>query len=218
MRLFKRLNATIQSNFNAFLDQIENHEALVTEAMHEVKTAAAQAGARLARLQQDEDKLAARLNELRKEITQWKERAVQAGTADEARALECVRRMARATSEEASTEAQLNNARELRARLVEDLRGIQGKLDELQRKKHALATRQFRAEAMKAIQSDGASALDEITGIFDRWETRVTEAEGYVAGPALLTDGFEQAYRHKEDQEALRTTLQALLAESKTSA
>lgn len=214
MRIFKRLNATIQSNFNAFLDQIENHEALVTEAMHEVKTASAQANARLARLQQDEEKLAARLAELRKDIAQWKARAIQAGTADEARALECVRRMARATTEEASTEAQLAKARELRTRLIEDLRGIQGRLDDLQRKKHALATRQFRAEAMKAIQSDGTSALDEITGIFDRWETRVTEAEGYVAGPAVLTDDFELAYRQKEDDEGLRSTLQALLADS----
>jgi len=215
MRIFKRINATIQSNFNAFLDQIENHEGLVTEAMHEVKAASAQANARLARLQQDEDKLAARLTELHNDITQWKERAVQAGTHDEARALECVRRMARATTEKASTETQLAKARELRARLVDDLRGIQTKLDELQRKKHALATRQFRAEAMHAIQSDGTSALDEITGIFDRWETRVTEAEAYVAGPALLTDDFELGYRQQEDQDVLRRTLQALLAESK---
>lgn len=215
MRIFKRINATIQSNFNAFLDQIENHEGLVTEAMHEVKAASAQANARLARLQQDEDKLAARLTELHNDITQWKERAVQAGTHDEARALECVRRMARATTEKASTETQLAKARELRARLVDDLRGIQTKLDELQRKKHALATRQFRAEAMHAIQSDGTSTLDEITGIFDRWETRVTEAEAYVAGPALLTDDFELGYRQQEDQDVLRRTLQALLAESK---
>jgi len=215
MRIFKRLNATIQSNFNAFLDQIENHEGLVTEAMHEVKAASAQANARLARLQQDEDKLAARLTELHNDITQWKERAVQAATHDEERALECVRRMARATTEKASTETQLAKARELRARLVDDLRGIQTKLDELQRKKHALATRQFRAEAMHAIQSDGTSALDEITGIFDRWETRVTEAEAYVAGPALLTDDFELGYRQQEDQDVLRRTLQAMLAESK---
>jgi phage shock protein A len=215
MRIFKRLNATIQSNFNAFLDQIENHEGLVTEAMHEVKAASAQANARLARLQQDEDKLAARLTELHNDITQWKERAVQAATHDEERALECVRRMARATTEKASTETQLAKARELRARLVDDLRGIQTKLDELQRKKHALATRQFRAEAMHAIQSDGTSTLDEITGIFDRWETRVTEAEAYVAGPALLTDDFELGYRQQEDQDVLRRTLQAMLAESK---
>ena len=215
MRIFNRLNATIQSNFNAFLDQIENHEGLVTEAMHEVKAASAQANARLARLQQDEDKLAARLTELHNDITQWKERAVQAATHDEERALECVRRMARATTEKASTETQLAKARELRARLVDDLRGIQTKLDELQRKKHALATRQFRAEAMHAIQSDGTSTLDEITGIFDRWETRVTEAEAYVAGPALLTDDFELGYRQQEDQDVLRRTLQAMLAESK---
>jgi phage shock protein A len=213
MRIFKRINATIQSNFNAFLDQIENHEALVTAAMQEVKTASAQATARLARLQQDEDKLAARLTELRKEATQWKERALQAGVQDESRALECVRRMTKAREYAVSTDTQLAKARELRARLVEDLRGIQSKLDELQRKKHTLATRQFRAEAMKAIQSDGTSALDEITGIFDRWETRVAEAEGYVAGPALLVDDFELAYRQKEDHEALRATLHALLAE-----
>ena len=215
MRIFNRINATIQSNFNAFLDQIENHEALVTEAMQEVRAASAQATARLARLQQDEDKLAARLANLRKDAAQWKERALQACTEDETRALECVRRMTRAKEEVTSTETQLMKARELRARLVDDLRGIQSKLDELQRKKHALATRQFRAEAMKAIQSDGTSALDEITSIFDRWETRVSEAEGYVAGPALLTDDFELSYRQKEDHEALRATLHDLLTEPK---
>lgn len=215
MRIFKRLNATIQSNFNAFLDQIENHEALITEAMHEVKTASAQASARLARLREDEDKLAARLTELNKDAAQWKERAVQAGAHDEPRALECVRRMVRATTEKASTETQLAKARELRVRLCDDLRGIQTKLDELQRKKHALATRQFRAEAMQAIQSDGTNALDEITGIFDRWETRVTEAEVYVAGPALLTDDFDLGYRQQEDQDALRKTLQTMIEESK---
>lgn len=215
MRIFKRLNATIQSNLNAFLDQIENHEALVTEAMHEVKAASAQASARLARLQQDEEKLAARLAELRKEISQWKNRAIKAGTVDEVRALECIRRMTRATEDAGSTETQLSKVRELRVRLVEDLRGVQTKLDELERKKHALATRQFSAEAMKAIESDGTGALDEITGIFDRWETRVSEAEGYVAGSALLCDDFELAYQQQDDQAALLTTLHALLAESK---
>lgn len=214
MRIFKRLHATLQSNANAFLDQIENHEALITEAMHDVKAASAQAGARLVRLQQDEDYLAARLAELRKDIAQWKERAIQAGKENEARALECVRRMTRATTEEASTEAQLTKARELRARLGEALRTIQAKLGALQLKKHGLATRQFRAEAMKAIHSDGTSALDEITGIFDRWETRVAEAEGYVAGPAMVTDDFERAYQRQEDQAALRVTLQALLTDS----
>ncbi|MBX9694658.1 MAG: PspA/IM30 family protein [Cyanobacteria bacterium] len=215
MRIFKRLNATLQSNVNVFLDQIENHEALITEAMHEVKAASAQASVRLARLQQDDDNLTARLAELRKHIAQWKERAVQAGTENEAQALECVRRMTRATAEAASTEAQQTKARELRARLVEDLRSIQAKLDDLQRKKHALATRQFRAEAMKAIHSDGATTLDEVSGIFDRWEARVTEAEGFATGPTSLTDDFELAYQQKEDQEALRATLQALLAASK---
>jgi len=215
MRIFKRLNATLHSNVNAFLDQVENHEALITEAMREVKAASAQGNVRLVRLQQDEDNLTARLAELRNNIAQWKERALQAGTENEAQALECVRRMTRATAEAASTEAQLTKARELRARLVEDLRTIQAKLDELQRKKHALATRQFRAEAMKAIQSDGTTALDEVTGIFDRWEARVTEAEGFVAHSTSLTDDFELAYRQKEDQEALRATLQALRTESK---
>ncbi|MDH5643256.1 MAG: PspA/IM30 family protein [Gemmatimonadota bacterium] len=214
MRFFKRLQATLQSDVNVVLDQIENHEALITEAMHEVKAASAQANVRLARLQQDEDNLTTRLTELRNNVARWKERALQAGTDNEAQALECVRRMTRATAEAASTEAQLTKARELRARLVEDLRSIQTKVDELQRKKHALATRQFRAEAMTAIHSDGATALDEVTGIFDRWEARVTEAEGFVAGPAVLIDDFELAYQQKEDHEALRATLQALRAES----
>ncbi|MDH5641538.1 MAG: hypothetical protein OEY28_09610, partial [Nitrospira sp.] len=65
MRMFKRLNATLHSNVNAFLDQIENHEALITEAMHEVKAASSQATVRLAGLQRDEDNLTARLTELR---------------------------------------------------------------------------------------------------------------------------------------------------------
>lgn len=211
MKPFARIATSITASFNALLDQIENHEAVVGQAMQEVATASAQATSRLNRVKQDGEKLERRLAELKDEEQQWTERAIRVGQEDEARGLECIRRLQRVRQDIAETETVLRKHREVRARLVEDIGTISGRLDELRRRKHELATRQYRAEALQALQATETGLMTELGDIFERWETKVAETEIFGACGQGLPDDFEQRFTGQEEQEALRQTLRELL-------
>ncbi len=215
MTPFKRVAATISASFSSLMDQVENHEALVTQTIREVKHALAQATVRLNRVKQDEARLEQRLVELRQEERLWTDRAVQVGKTDEAKGLECVRRMRRVQADITAREALLRKQTDLRTQLTQDIRSIQGKLEELERRKHALATRQFRADALRMIQTEGPGVLEEIDEIFERWETRVTESEIHGGCTESLDDRLDEEFKREEDEESLRAGLRELLRKRK---
>lgn len=211
MTPFKRVAATISASFSSLMDQVENHEALVTQTIREVKHASAQATVRLNRVKQDEARLEQRLADLRREERLWADRAVQVGRTDETKGLECVRRLRRTKADLTAVEALLRKQTELRSQLTQDIRSIQSKLDELERKKHALATRQYRAEALRMMQTEGPGVLEEIDEIFERWETRVTETEIHGGCTESLDDQLDEEFKREEDEESLRAGLRELL-------
>lgn len=215
MKPFKRIVVTVQSSFNSFIDRVENHEALSAQAMAEAKQAHAQASVKFRRLQEDGEKLLARQADLKKAHAQWAERAIQGSQENEARALECVRRMNRAKEDLAITEVQLKQHQELQGQLQEDIAQVEQKLETLRRKQHALATRQYRAEALQALQEEGTGVMEELDSIFERWETKVSETEIYGAGSPGLKDTFEQEFLSQEDEFSLRQSLQDLLTQHK---
>lgn len=211
MTPFKRVAATITASFSSLMDQVENHEALVAQTIREVKRASAQATVRLGRVKQDETRLADRLVELRSEERLWTDRAKQVGRTDEAKGMECVRRLRRVQADISATETQLSKQTDLRTQLTQDIRSIHSKLEGLERRKHALATRQYRAEALRRMQTEGPGVLEEIDEIFERWETRVTETEIHGDCTGTPDDRLAEEFKRAEDEESLRAGLRDLL-------
>jgi phage shock protein A len=194
------------------VSQVENHDAIVGAAITEVVNAEAKARVRFAMLKRDTEKLRAREQTASQAIVTWRERALQARTTDEHKALECVRRLKRAEAEHKTLVEQVAAQAEIETQLESDLRLIATRLDDLRRRKNTLRTRDSRAEALRASQLDDSGMLGELDDVLERWEIRVTAAEVHTDRSTGPTDPLEAEFLAAEDENALRLALAELVS------
>jgi phage shock protein A len=211
MKTLRRWTSAISSSFEWMVGQIENHEALVSSAIKEVQEAGARAQVQLKRMRNDGQQMRKRLEELRSQSVAWTERAKASATQDEKRALECLRRKKRGDEQLAELETQEREHTKLEKQLSQDLVSIDERLTRLRQQRNTMRTRQSRAEALQALQSDDGQAISEIDDIFDRWETKIAEYEAVGACRLERNDDLETQFTTEEEERELRSTLNALL-------
>jgi phage shock protein A len=192
--------------------QIENHEAIVDSALRDVKETAARAHAQLGRVQRDGQAIRKRLGDLDQQIALWNERAIRASDADQAKAVECLRRKKRLTNEHADLTAQAEHHTKLERQLGDDIRAIEERLGKLKMQRNLLRTRQTRAEALGALHNDDSRLISELDDIFDRWEVKVSEYEYHAHCLEHEDDGLEREFSQMEDDQDLTRELQELVA------
>lgn len=213
MKMMKRWTTTITSSFDWMIAQFENHEALVTSAIREVQQTAAKARVQLEKVKKDGLEMRKRLAELRGLEVSWKDRAVRVNEIDQTRALECLRRRKRVMREIAELEVQERRHKSLEEQLGNDLTLLEERISVLKRQKNTMSTRQYRAEALQAIQSDGTGVISEIDDIFDRWEAKVAEYEIVSHGLNDRRDELEREFLSEEEEKELRETLDEIVQE-----
>ena len=211
MNPFKRLSTGVAAQFNALIDQIENHEAVAEGVIRSVENAAAKAKVQLKRVQYDSNKLKTRLNQLEKDKDLWKARIRKVHSIDEKRAIECVRRLKRVENEIVEAEAEYKRQLELKKQLTEDVALIDDKLQALKRKKNVFATRQSRADALEGLHPESASLMSELEGVFDRWDTKITRQEIKADCGGTPTDELEEQFKTEEEEAELKSYLQEII-------
>lgn len=207
MNIFTRVTTRVASSFDWVMNQIENHDALVQAAIREVQESGVKARIQLGRVQADGRKMEARKQTLEEQIVLWTERAKRSAAEDEKAALECVRRRREAEREKKALVDQLTQHRTFADQLAKDLRGLEGKLDELKRKRNAFSAKQHRADAVRAGQLSEFGTVSEIDEIFERWEEKLGEYDLSIAPKDELAEQFET----EEESETLRTELKTIL-------
>jgi phage shock protein A len=211
MGRMKRWSVGIFSHLDSAVSKIENHDALVTVAIRDAESARSRARVQLQRVQRDGDRMRRQLDEITKSQEQWRERAVRVGKEDEARALECLRRMKKAESQGPELEAQLAEHEKARCRLSKDIETIAERIDALARKRNLLRTRQSRADALRATDGADGIAVPDIDDILERWEINVTTSEACSDVEPGELDDLEVGFQTREEEEDLRGDLAALL-------
>lgn len=210
MRTIRRLGSTIISSFDAIFSQIENHEAIVNSAILEVQESSAKARLHLSRVSQDGQRLRKRILELEEQIDIWQERAKKTASLDEAKALECLKRKRRLEKQAKElTEQQVEHSR-LEKQLSADLSLMEDKINKLKQKRNIMKTRQSRADAMKLLNSEDYTLVNEIDVLFDRWENQVA---GYEYGSNILAeqnDEIEYLFSTEEEDLSLRQELEQI--------
>lgn len=215
MNKVKRIAASISSSFDWLIGQVENHEALVDAAIADVNHSGAKAKAQLSRVVADGKSMRKRLVELKDAEEQWRERAKKAAAEDEAKALECVRRLKKVQNEAAQLEEQEREHAKMEKQLRVDLSGIEERLGQLKRQRNLMRTRQTRAEALKSLRSGDSELITEIDDIFERWESKVNEYESLACCNGESVDPLEEEFVHEEEAKDLRAALSDLLNEPK---
>lgn len=211
MKTIRRWTVGLVSSFDWVISQVENHEALVNSAIQDVQEAGARAKVQLKRVRLDGENMRKRLKELHDAEELWKGRAIRSAGENEKRALECVRRSKRIAKEIADLEVQQREHARLEKQLTEDLGNIDVRLADLKRQKNLMRTRESRAQILSAIQKQDSAVISEIEGIFERWETKVSEYEAINEVTRDPLDDLESEFVSQEEEEDLKLALSGLL-------
>jgi phage shock protein A len=213
MRMLKRWVSCVATNFDWVLAQVENHEALVDSAIREMQAAGGKARVQLARVKRDGEAMRQRLVQYKEQEQAWTERAIRLGVGEQEKAIECLRRKRALELEIASLEKQSQEHSRLETQLTADLKHLSSRIEELKRKKNTMTARQYRAEAIRAGQTEDIALISELGDIFERWEGRLAEAETINLAPE---DSLEAELRSEEQQAQLKAELAELLAQNIT--
>jgi phage shock protein A len=211
MALIKRWTHGFVASIDSMIVQVENHEALATSALRDLEQGVARSKVQLMRVERDGRALAQSLSEEREAATRWRERAKR--EADEARALECLRRHKRAEARSIELDSNQREHERIEQALKRDVQTLERRLLELRQQRNTMRTRQSRAEAFSAVQGSGDVESGEIGQIFERWETRVAESE--VASGCLVAsiDSFDDEFLDAEEAASLKLELRELKEE-----
>jgi phage shock protein A len=202
MSFWKRLTSGMTARLDTLVSQVENHEALAQSALAEMRGKTARAKARLERVRRDGGQLREQLQKDQRAEGAWRERARV--NADEAQALECLRRSHRAHASAEKLAAQLAQHERMEAQLGKELRALDERVAEIAQTYHVMRTRQTQAEALACLEQ--ASAGTDIESVLERWEERLalhSPSRGDV-------DAFEADFVDTEERAALMTELVAL--------
>ena len=209
MNHIKRWTVSVTSWVDGVLAQIENHEASVTTAIGRVRQSAARAKVQLKRVERDQRALRDALQAEEDAVEAWRRRAKD--VAEEATALECVRRLKSSERRVRALRQRLLEHERAHKDLSEGTRMLSSRLSELIERRNLMRTRQSRAEATHGLAS-ATGPIGDLEDVFERWETRVAEVE-IASECELPIDSFEADFEEREQDAELLVELEALRRE-----
>ena len=211
MNSLKRIFFTLKAQLDEVADDFENHEAVAGVAIKELEAYQGKTRIHQYRLQEMIQQFETKLADLHKEAESWSARAVKIKDEDEAKALECVKRLVQIQKQIKAIEPELAKAKEQFTQCHKDLTDIQAQLHTLHTQKEVLSARQNRIQLQTSMRSEHVNPATGAQAIFKRWEQSVVGAE--LTGPIPpIKDSFADEFAQEEST----LELQMLLAELAT--
>lgn len=210
MSLFRRITTTVHASVERLVDLMENHEAVVNLALDESRQALARGKAQLGRIQRECERLRGQIRTLESEEARWVERARAVAATDETAALQCLQRRRDCRRQSEDIRQALAEHSGAEARLLEELRAGEERLQAATRQRDRLRTRQSAAEVNRALGGIAERFPPSLEDSFERWETRVLENE-LIVGQTAPVDELARRFGEQESQAELRAELASIL-------
>ncbi len=211
MSIIKRLSATITSNIDRVVGEIENHDAVIQATLAELRKKVAEAKVRLAHVRREEAKLKKQIQARYEDEQRWGERAVEAAKTDEGKALECVHRRQQCRRQARKLEQSQQHYQLIAEKLARDVAQGEERIAEMSQRHTLMRARQSTTEALNAVNEAGDNSLRQMEDSFDRWEIKITQEEMAVDCDEVI-DPLDREFSNLENQHALRDELAALMA------
>ncbi len=194
MSIFSRVSDIFKSNLNSLLDNAEDPEKMIAQAIREMEVELMRATSGAAKAIASEKQLKNELERHRQESEIWQGRAVQA--LESGREDLAAKALGRKKEEERLAEGlqpQWEQSSELTQKLKTQIGQLKSKIDEAKRRKGQLAARQRAAEAQKSVSKTLGSLGAGRTAFstFDRMEEKVREMEAESQAMTELQGGAE---------------------------
>lgn len=209
MSIIKRLSATLVSNIDRVVGEIENNDAVIQATLAELRRKVATAKVRLAQVHRQEANLNRQIQQRREDEQLWGARALEAASTDEAKALECVRRRLQCRRQAEKLEQGQQHYQLTAEKLARGVQEGEERLAEMGQKHTLMRARQSTAEALHAANHAGDESLQQVEDSFDRWEVKILQEEMMGDSDELL-DPLDREFTHSENEQALRDELAAL--------
>ncbi len=210
MSMFQRISATLFSQVDRAVSEIENHDAVIEAAVRDHQRALAKAKVRFNRLQADGRRLRHRLHELRGSEAQWTLRAKQQAQKDEQTALRCLQKRRDCQKQIARMQTTLEEHQTSEQRLSSEISTMESRVNEVNAQRNLMRTRESTADAMRIFKSLEGSSTADIDNTFEKWEVKVMEAE-LAGGDIVDNDTLERRFIEDEELADLRSELDDLI-------
>ncbi len=214
MNNLKRIFVSIKSQIDHVADEFENHEALAGVAIEDLQEIASKTRLHLHRVSKMSEQYQQQLSDQQEQEKLWSERAIKTRQEDEQKALQCVKRLRQVQQQIKSLEQQCQESTAQEEKIRADIELIQDQLQSLKNQKEILAARQNRASIQDSLGDNQNNSLQEVQGVFQRWEGSVVSSEFSVPDQSVDNDTFAQPFEQEEDELALKIMLDQLTAQS----
>jgi phage shock protein A len=188
MGIFERIGLIIRANINDLLTRAEDPEKIINQTIMDMHQAQYEARMEVAQAIAEGKKLERDLEAQRREAASWLEKAEQAlkaGREDLAR--EALRRKKAAQDLADGLAEQLESHNATVEKLKTQLRALDAKIAEAERKRQLLIARQRRAQAQETVGA-ALSRTDtrKAFAAFERMESKISQREDRLAAEAEL--------------------------------
>jgi phage shock protein A len=212
--IFQRISDVISANINDLIDRVEDPERMVKQIIREMEAHISTAKQGVLDAIASEKMLQKDLEHQRRQSEAWgskAESALRNGKEDLARA--ALSRKKEHDRIASTLEPAWETARDTSARLKEQLRALEAKLEDARRRRSTLVVRQRAAEARHQMDRtlEHLQAGLEAHTTFGRMEDRVAEIEARTEAMAELHDDASRLERDLRDM-ALETEVEDELA------
>lgn len=211
MAIVDRIVTIVRANLNDLLTRAEDPEKIINQTLMDMRQAQYEARMEVAQAMAEGKRLERDLKARRSEAQSWLEKAeqaVKAGREDLAR--EALKRKKAARDLADGFEEQLATHHAMIERLTTQMRALDAKIEEAERKRKLLIARQRRAQAQGTVNAAMARTdTKEAFAAFERMETKVAgmedrlEAERELAEALSLDDEFAALGEDKEIEDEL---------------
>jgi phage shock protein A len=216
MGILERISTIMKANINDLLDRAENPEIMLEQYIRDLESGVNEAREELVNAMADEKRLAARLEERKRQVREWEEKAEQAVRLGKDEAARSALRAARAYQDEVqTTTAAWETQKEKVAELQEQYEQIEKKLATIKGERDALLAKYKATRAQEKITTTKVSASkakEALKGI-ERMKERMEQEAAKAAAReelAAMSAAVLEAEKSQEDIE-----IEARLAELK---
>lgn len=190
MGLFSRISDIISANINDLVDKFENPEKMLRQAVREMQTTIDQTRRSAATALADENLLAGELQRKLQDVELWKGRA-QTAVADENDALarKALSRKHECEMLVESLSQQHASAKQTRTTLCSQLKSMEQKLDEANRRLGTLSARKRAADlkTKAATAMESSNIKGDAFAKFERMKKKVEQAEAQAEAMEQIT-------------------------------
>lgn len=223
MSFFKRISDIISANLNDLVEDFENPEQMLRQAVREMEESIAEMTQQTAKTMANEKTLTRELDRNRQQVEQWQGRAMAAVEAgDDELAKKALSRKNEHQKLVAALEDQLETAREASGTMKRQLDGMKAKLAEGKRNLATLSARKRAADFRKKMETQATGTSVEVDdnafAKFDRLKSKVEQAEAEAEALSELRGSASDPILGDEDTDDEDLDVAAELAELKKKA